>query len=150
MLRMITRVLFAVGGLLAFIAGVQLFVFAEQTDVYFAWPIQPPLTAAVLGAFFWASGALFWLSYRDRETGRGRLALVSTFPFSTLLLIATLLHLDKFNFNSPNFFTQFVTWVWLLVYVFLPPISLVLLISQLRTSLSPNLHMRPYPPATKR
>ena len=31
MLRMITRVLFAVGGLLAFIAGVQLFVFAEQT-----------------------------------------------------------------------------------------------------------------------
>lgn len=35
---------------LLFIAGVQLFVFSEQTDYYFAWTIGLPLTAAFLSA----------------------------------------------------------------------------------------------------
>ena len=149
MFRMITRVLFAGGGVLAFVAGVQLFFLAEQTDVYFAWTIQPPLTAAVLGAFFWSSGALFWFAYRDRESGRGRLALLSTFPLTTLLLIATLLHLDRFNFTSPNLLTQSVTWVWLVVYIVLPPVSLVLLFAQSRVSFKPAAPSAPVPSAVK-
>jgi hypothetical protein len=44
MVRVTTRALFAGGSLLAFIAGIQLFVLAAQTDVYLAWVIQPPLS----------------------------------------------------------------------------------------------------------
>ena len=39
---------------LALIAGVLLFAGADDTDEWFSWTIQPPLTAATLGAFYWA------------------------------------------------------------------------------------------------
>jgi hypothetical protein len=43
------RLLLFVAGGLVFLAGFQLFILAEQTDRYFAWTIQPLLTAAFLG-----------------------------------------------------------------------------------------------------
>jgi hypothetical protein len=49
------RALGTVGVLLVFAAGIQLFVLAGHTDRAFARRIQPPLTAAVLGAFYWAA-----------------------------------------------------------------------------------------------
>jgi hypothetical protein len=43
------RGLLLAAGALVFLAGFQLFILTEQTDLYFAWTIQPPLTAAFLG-----------------------------------------------------------------------------------------------------
>jgi hypothetical protein len=40
---------------LVFIAGIQLFVLTEHTDRFFAWTIGVPLTAAFLGAGYWAN-----------------------------------------------------------------------------------------------
>ena len=60
--------------------GVSLFVFTEQTDRYFSWTIEPPLTAAFLGAAYW-SGALLalagarardWTHARAHRPGVGR------------------------------------------------------------------------------
>lgn len=48
------RWLLLIGSLLAFIAGLQLFVLSEQTSHFFAWTIDVPLTAAFLGAIYWA------------------------------------------------------------------------------------------------
>lgn len=45
-----------VSGFLVFLAGVQLFVFSERTDEYFAWTIQPPVGAALLGAGYGPHG----------------------------------------------------------------------------------------------
>ena len=53
---------------------------------------------------------------------------------TTLLLIATLLHLDKFHLNSPALITRFVTWVWIVVYVVTPPVFLYMLVTQGRKS----------------
>lgn len=39
---------------------------------------------------------------------------------TTILGIATFLHLDKFHLNSPALLTQFVTWVWIIVYIVTP------------------------------
>jgi hypothetical protein len=44
------QLILACGSFMAMIAGIQLFVGTEHTDDYFAWTIQPPLTAAFLGA----------------------------------------------------------------------------------------------------
>jgi len=44
-----------VASALVFLAGVPLFVGTEQTDRYFAWTVLPPITAAFLGASYWAS-----------------------------------------------------------------------------------------------
>ena len=49
------RSLLIVAGVLVALAGIQLFVFSDRTDRFFAWTIEPPLTAAFLGASYWAS-----------------------------------------------------------------------------------------------
>ena len=51
---------------------------------------------------------------------------------TTLLTITTFLHLDKFHLNSPLFITRFVTWVWIAVYVVVPPILAIAWLTQSR------------------
>jgi hypothetical protein len=55
-----------------------------QTETYFAWTIHPPLTAAVLGAGYWASFVLELLSARERLWARTRVAVPAVLLFSTL------------------------------------------------------------------
>jgi hypothetical protein len=49
-----------------------------------------------------------------------------------LLLVATLLHLDRFDTDSPVFITWFAAWAWIVVYVVAPPLVLLLIWQQLR------------------
>jgi hypothetical protein len=115
---------------LLFIAGVQLFVLSAQTETYFAWTIPLPLTAAFMGAGYWAALAHSLVSGTRAGWDRFRVALPSAFTATTLLLIATWLHLDQFHLGSPALITRFVTWVWILVYVVTPPIFLYLLVTK--------------------
>ena len=122
----------AVGAVLVFIAGVQLFVLADYTDRYFAWSIQPPLTAAFLGAFYWCSLAIIYFGGAGGVWARARPGMPAVVLFTTLTLVTTLLHLDRFHLNSPDPFTLFVTWAWIVVYVTVPPALVVLWVRQLR------------------
>lgn len=115
---------------LLFIAGVQLFVLSAQTATYFAWTINPPLTAAFLGAGYWAALCAAYLGLRQADWAMSSTSIPGSFMATTLLGIATFLHLDKFHLASPVFITRFVTWVWIAVYVVTPPLFLVLLIRQ--------------------
>ncbi|MFN2488271.1 MAG: hypothetical protein ABR529_00710 [Actinomycetota bacterium] len=117
------RLLFVAGGLV-FLAGLQLFVLPERTDSYFAWTIDPPLTAAFLGAGYWASFALEWLAAMQRSWARARIAVPAVFVFTTLTLVATLLHLDKFHLGVDDSLTVAVTWLWIAIYVTVPPVML--------------------------
>ena len=49
------RVVLVAAAVLALIAGYQVFVLTEHTDRDFAWTIANPLTAAFMGAGYWAS-----------------------------------------------------------------------------------------------
>jgi hypothetical protein len=51
----ITRLSFLFSIFLATVAGIQLYVLSTRTADFFAWTIGVPLTAAFLGAFFWAN-----------------------------------------------------------------------------------------------
>ena len=53
-------------------------------------------------------------------------------PGSALLTITTFLHLDKFHLASPLLITRFVTWVWIAVYVVVPPLLAIAWIVQSR------------------
>ncbi len=110
---------------LVFVAGTQLFVFTEQTDRFFAWTIAPPnnrfLTAATLGAAYWASCVLEFLASRERIWARARIAVPAVFVFTTLTLVVTLVHLPLFHLNPPlgapaEPLTVFLTVVWLVIY----------------------------------
>ena len=105
---------------LLFIAGIQLFVLAEQTETYFAWTFAAPLSAAFLGAGYWAAMFHAYSGARARDWAYVRTSMAASLTATTLLSITTFLHLDKFHLASPLFITRFVTWVWIAVYVFVP------------------------------
>ena len=117
---------------LGVLTGIPLFLGTEHTDRYFAWTIKPPLTAAFLGAGYWASAGLNLLAARERTWARARIAVPAGLVFTSLMLVATLVHLDRFHFHSTIRIAQTVTWIWLVVYVLVPSLMLVLLAFQLR------------------
>ena len=125
---------------LVFIVGIQLFVLTEQTDRYFAWTINPPITAAFLGAAYWASFLLEFLAARQRIWAHARVAVPAVLVFTTLTLVATLLHLDRFHLDSV------FGWVWVAVYAVVPPLMLALLVYQLRVPGADPLRQAPLAP----
>jgi peptidoglycan/LPS O-acetylase OafA/YrhL len=99
---------------LALIAGFLLFPLAEETDRFFSWTIQPPLTAAFLGAGYWAAFILIGWSASRPTWEEVVPALVPVTVIAVLLLAATLIHLDKFDLDS------LFGWFWLAVYCAVP------------------------------
>ena len=122
------RWFFGVAALLALIAGVLLFVLATETDRYFSWTIEPPATAAFLGAAYWAACVLLGWAAAQRSWARARSAVPPVFVIAVLLLVATLIRLDKFDLDS------LFGWFWLVVYVTVPPLLAVLVVLQHRAA----------------
>jgi len=100
--------------------GLSLFFLSEKTDTYFSWTINPPLTAAFLGAGYLASFLTELLAARENIWARARIAVPGVLAFTILTSIVTFIHLDKFHFDSPIFITLAGTWVWLLIYISVP------------------------------
>ena len=117
---------------LVFLAGLQLTVFTEQTATYFAWTISPPLTAAFLGASYWAAVPVEVIAARQSTWATARVAVPAIWLFTTLTLVATLLHFDKFHFSSPIASAQGAAWFWLAIYAGVPVAMLLIWILQVR------------------
>jgi hypothetical protein len=129
------RWLLYVAAVLVFLAGVQLFVFPERTSEFFAWTIDPPLTAAFLGAAYWSSVGFEAVAARQRRWVDARIAVPTVFVFTVLTLVVTLVHLDLFHLGDEfELRTQAVTWVWLAIYSVVPVLMVVLLITQARVA----------------
>jgi hypothetical protein len=107
--------------------GLSLFVFPTRTDDLFAWTIQPPLTAAFLGASYWASTTLAVACASERDWARGRAFAAPYLVAGVVLLVVTLVHIDRFHMDAAT------GWIWLVVYAIFPPAVLLLLGRQLRT-----------------
>jgi len=118
--------------LLAVVVGPLLFFFADRTDTLFAWTILPPLTAAFLGGAYTTALVIELMAARERSWTRARVVYPAMLLFTTLTLIATLLHLDKFHFSGTGVALA-TAWLWLIIYVIAPPVMLVLLVMQLRS-----------------
>lgn len=108
---------------LTFAAGTQLVVLADQTDRYFAWPIEPPMSAVFIGASFWAASAILTWSSRQRIWTKASLPVPSVAVVATLLLIATIQHIDLFE--GP------LGILWVEVYALVPPLAIGLVVIQL-------------------
>lgn len=126
------RWLLVVSGALVILAGIQLFVFTERTEAYFAWTVVPSVSAAFLGAGYFAAVAMEWVAVRERVWASARLVAVTILVFATLTTVATLAHLDRFHFDGPTIGTVAVTWVWMGIYVAVPPLMAVFLLVQRR------------------
>lgn len=106
--------------------GVFTFILSTETERLFAWTINPPLTAAFLGANYFAAFFLALLAARERVWAYAAISYAVSVVFTTGTMVATLLHLDKFNFDNVN------GWLWTIVYVTVPPYLVLVGIRQLR------------------
>lgn len=125
--------------------GLILTLLTERTAEYFSWWIEPPLTAAFLGAGYLASVGFQLSAARQREWAAARVAVSATLVFTTLMTVATFLHFDRFNYDSSQAVTLAVTWAWIAVYVGVPPVMAVLLIRQLRVPGRDPVRRAPFP-----
>ncbi len=121
-----TRWFLRIVALLVFLVGIQLYLLSSQTATEFAWTIKPPLTAAFMGANYWASCLLVIQSSRERAWAYARLGLLAASLFTCLMLVATLIHLDKFHTHDATGI------VWIVVYVATPIALAILLPRQIR------------------
>jgi hypothetical protein len=101
---------------LALIAGFLLFLGASDTDEWFSWTIQPPLSAAALGAFYWSAFALLLAGARARSWAGVRPIAYPVLVIAVVLLAVTLVHLDRFDLDG--LFGVF----WLCAYIAAPPL----------------------------
>lgn len=122
------RRFYAVAAALAGVAGFLLFPLASETEDYFSWTIQPPLSAAFMGAAYWAALVLLAWAARQREWALARTAMPAVATIAALLLATTLIHLDKFDLSS--LFGVF----WLVVYCLVTPLLAWALSRQLRAA----------------
>jgi hypothetical protein len=95
-------------------AAVILYLFPSRTEELWAWTVSPTMTAMTMGGGYLAGA---WFFYRVVTTGRWHpvaAGFLGTTVFTTLLLLATLLHWDRFNHDHVSF------WAWLALYVATP------------------------------
>jgi len=86
------------------VAFIILFVFPYQTEMLFAWKIQPSMSAMMLGSAY-AGGIYFFAGVlRSKQWHQVKVGFLPVITFASLLGIATILHWDKFNHSHISFF----------------------------------------------
>ena len=83
------------------------FLFPEQTATNFAWTIPAVVMAAVIGAFYLATGFLFALELLARSWEHVRVIVLPAVVFTTLELLVTVLHWNRFNQGTLPFYVWF-------------------------------------------
>ncbi|WP_240684966.1 hypothetical protein [Arthrobacter nitrophenolicus] len=121
------RWLLYIAAFLVFLAGLVLFVFPLRTAEWFAWTVNPPMTAVFLGAAYWSAAGLEVAGARATSWESARLAVWPVFVFTTLTLGVTLIHLDRFHLSpGAGLLAQVATWAWLAIYAIVPVAMLVI------------------------
>jgi hypothetical protein len=110
------------------VVGLPVVVAPARTDRYFSWTIDVPLTAAFLGACYWTAALFTLLSARERDWPRVRAVMPGILVAGTLILVATLMHIERFAMDTAR------GWIWLILYAGLPPGTLLLLALQHRAA----------------
>ena len=91
-------------------AGVILYLFPDDTERLFAWPMRPRPTALVMGAGYFV-GAYFFarLAFATRWHRAG-VPLPGVATFAALLAVVSVLHWNEFTFGHIAFYA------WVIVY----------------------------------
>lgn len=87
-----------------------------ETRTNFSWPIQPVVTAALLGGFYIAAASFYVLSFFAKRWENIRVFIWASILFSSIELIATFVHWDRFTVGSLPFN------VWFVSYILPPPL----------------------------
>ncbi len=130
---------------LASLGAIQLYVFPNDTDRFFAWTLLPQLSATFMGAGFAAGVVLTVLSFRRQPWAITRTAAITIFVFVAVMTFATFAHLDRMHLESDITTARLAAWLWTVVYVIVPPALLVLIVLQRKMRGEDPPRVRPLP-----
>lgn len=108
--------------------GITLYGFPGSTADVWAWTIAPHMTSLVMGAGYLASAVFFARIAVGRRWHPFEHGLLGVMVFAVLLLVATLLHWDRFDHGHVVF------WLWLALYVVAPVLVPTLWLRNRRTA----------------
>jgi len=98
---------------------------AETADAW-AWTIKPALTPIFLGSGYGAGAYFFWRTFRADRWHPSSAGVFSAGAFAAVMLVATVLHWDRFNHGDAPTLGAIAFYGWVGVYIVSPFIVLVL------------------------
>ena len=108
-------------------AFVILFLFPGRTRQLWAWTIHPSMSALMMGAGYGGGAYFFTRVATTRAWHRVSPGFVAITVFTSLLMVATIVHWDRFNHGHVSF------WAWLVLYATTPVLLPVLWARNQRT-----------------
>src|SRR5919107_3477447 len=101
-------------------ASAILWVAPDRTGDLWAWTIQPELTPIFLGAGYGAGAYFFLRTFLSDQFHPSAAGIFGAAFFASLMLIATLIHLDKFNHGDAPLIGALVVYGWVGVDIVSP------------------------------
>jgi hypothetical protein len=114
--RILTLTRIVAGTVIPFLllAFVILFILPDQTGRWFAWDINPPMTAVFMGAGYIGGAYLFLHAVFGTRWHRVAAGFLPVTAFTLALLIVTIIHWERFDHAHLPFL------VWLALYIVTP------------------------------
>jgi hypothetical protein len=101
-------------------AVIILWGFPGRTHELWAWTIKPDLTPIFLGSGYGAGAYFFWRIFRADRWNPCSAGIVSAAAFAAAMLVATLIHFDKFNHGHAPALAAIAFYGWTIVYIISP------------------------------
>lgn len=98
----------------------------DRTADAWAWTIKPELTPIFLGAGYGAGAYFFLRTFLARRFHPSAAGIFGAAFFATLMLIATIIHWDRFNHGDAPLVGALVFYGWVGVYIVSPFVVLAL------------------------
>jgi hypothetical protein len=109
-----TQVVAAIIIVVLLLAFISLYIFPDHTDIDFAWTILPRTSALFIGAGYTAGAHFFARLILDKKWHRVQAGFLPITAFTIMMLLATILHWDRFHHGALNFY------LWTIIYVITP------------------------------
>jgi hypothetical protein len=97
-----------------------LWVAPDRTADLWAWMIQPELTPIFLGSGYGAGAYFFWRTFRADRWHASSPGVLGASVFAGLMLIATIIHRDRFNHGDAPTLAAIAFYAWTIVYIVSP------------------------------
>jgi hypothetical protein len=91
-----------------------------RTADLWAWAIKPDLTPIFLGSGYGAGAFFFWRTYRAERWHPSSPGVLGASVFAGLMLIATIIHWDRFNHGDAPVLAATAFFGWTIVYILSP------------------------------
>lgn len=92
----------------------------DRTADAWSWTIKPELTPIFLGAGYGAGAYFFLRTFFSKQFYPSAPGIFGAAFFATLMLVATIIHWDKFNHGDAPLIGAIVFYGWVIVYIVSP------------------------------